>query len=124
MGQAARRAIAPATTVAVKGSKEEPTLVQSSPAVPAVQGAVNPRSDSPWLKAVIATPSVAMFLNTTLMGAPDYRNLQPLLRKPSAVLAMTFSDQPNPGLEYQRFSGAAIAFLPSVAVSTRTASVR
>lgn len=123
MGQAVKRAVAPATTVAVKGTKEAPTVVESSP-VTGMVGAVGAQSDSPWLKAVIATPSVAMYLNTTLFGAPDYRNLQPLLRKPSAVLAMTFSDQPNPGLEYQRFSGAAITFLASVALNTRSVAIR
>ena len=122
MGQASRRAIAPATTVAVKGSTEAPTVVESS--FPGVLGAVSSHSDSPWLKAVILTPSVAAYLNTTLLGAPDYRHLQPLLRKPSAVLAMTFSDRPNPGLDYQRFSGAAVTFLASVAMNTRSASLR
>jgi hypothetical protein len=42
------------------------------------------------------------------------RALQPLLRKPASVLALTFSDEPNAGLNAERFEGSAIVFLASV----------
>jgi uncharacterized protein YcbK (DUF882 family) len=123
MGQAIKRApIAPDTTVATKATKEAPTLIQSSLAQ--IEGRGVPQADSPWLAAIVATPSVVAFMNTTIYGAQDFRKLQPLLRKPTAVLAMTFSDNPNPGLHYQAFVGSAVVFIASVSLPSQTRTIR
>ena len=80
-------------------------------------------ADEPWLRAIIATPSVRAYMTITLLGANDMRALQPLLRKPSAMLAMTFSTDPYAGLNHQRFQGSAVVFLAS-AMSGRTAALQ
>jgi hypothetical protein len=52
------------------------------------------------------------------------RALAPLLRKPSAMLAMGFSADPHIGLSHNRFDGAAIVFLASVMSGSRSAALQ
>jgi hypothetical protein len=42
------------------------------------------RLEGPWIRALIMTPSVAQFMNTTLYGIQDYRSLQPMLQTPTS----------------------------------------
>jgi hypothetical protein len=115
-------AAAAGTTVALKAAPQRPSEIQT--ALPAGSLPVTGRAaDEPWLRAIIATPSVRAYMTITLLGANDMRALQPLLRKPSAVLAMTFSTDPYAGLNHQRFQGSAVVFLAS-AMSGRTAALQ
>jgi uncharacterized protein YcbK (DUF882 family) len=77
----------------------------------------------PWLRATILTPSVTAFLTTTQLGAADPRSLQSLFVKPSNLVVMTFSADPNHGMAAERFNGAAVVFL-ATASFTQTASLR
>ena len=71
------------------------------------------RSDSPWLRAAMLTPSVSGFMTATRVGKIDPRWQYALLHKPSQSLKMTFSADPNLGMVADRFSGSAVVFLAS-----------
>jgi len=106
--------------VALKATPQRPSEIQT--ALPASLPVTGRAADEPWLRAIIATPSVRAYMTITLLGANDMRALQPLLRKPSAMLlAMTFSTDPYAGLNHQRFQGSAVVFLASAMSGGRTA---
>ena len=79
------------------------------------------RSDNPWLRGLVISPSVHYAMSVAMFGKPDYRQLAALMHKPGAVLAMTFSADPQRGMTSYSFTGPAVAFLPTV--KTRTAAL-
>lgn len=117
-----KAAIAANTTVAVKGGAEQPAEVISHSEPEKV--ALPDRHNSPWLRAVIVTPSIQSAMSTTLFGPTDFRNLRPLLQKPASMVVMTFSADPHLGVQHQRFTGSAISFLATATLGKRTASLR
>jgi hypothetical protein len=72
----------------------------------------------------MVTPDAQRFMNTTLFGMPDFRNLRPLMQKPASAVMMTFSQDPNNGLETSRFTGVAVVFVSTVSFSNRTAMLQ
>jgi uncharacterized protein YcbK (DUF882 family) len=131
MGTAMGRPVAPPdTTVAVKRIGDRPSVISSSPAAAsAVASAAVPsrsgdRFNEPWLRAAIVSPSVQDFMSTSSFGLQDYRGLAPLLRKPPATVAMTFSGDPQLGMTTRKFSGSAVVFVSTVTFGLRTASLR
>ena len=118
-------AIVAGTTVALKSTPQRPSEIQTASPVAAASLPVTGRTaDEPWLRAIIATPSVQAYMTITLFGAADMRALRPLLRKPSTILAMTFSADPYAGLNHERFQGSAIVFFASAMPAARTAALR
>lgn len=94
------------------------------PFTPAVTGGFQ-KADSPWLRAVLLTPSISGSLTATPMGAPHMRPLATLLYKPAQSLAMTFSADPHLGMTTERFDGRAVVFLATTTFTTQmTASLR
>jgi uncharacterized protein YcbK (DUF882 family) len=79
----------------------------------------------PWLNAVTITPSVRTYLSATQYGVRDFRSLRPLLDKPTAIVAMTFSPDAQGALPTEHFSGRAIVFIETVtfAASVKTAAL-
>ena len=75
------------------------------------------RSDSPWLRAAMLTPSVRSFMTATRVGAVDPRWQYDLLHKPSQSLVMTFSADPHLGMVADRFTGSAVVFLATATFS-------
>jgi uncharacterized protein YcbK (DUF882 family) len=82
------------------------------------------RLPDPWLRAIVLSPNVTNFLNMTSLGARDFRILSVLMVKPANSVLMTFTADPNPGLEYTHFSGAAAVFIPTVSYTLRTAQLQ
>jgi uncharacterized protein YcbK (DUF882 family) len=135
MGSGNARATAPAapaaptdTTVALKRSGSQPSLLSATPA-PAPMARVQTakiieQRDDPWMRAMIVTPSAQGFMSTSLLGAPDFRNLSPYLHKPHQSVMMTFSDDPYLGMTEDKFSGAAVIFVSTVTFQRRTAALR
>lgn len=132
MGNAAQRApVAPSqlgssTIIPKQGSL---TRIAAPVAAPAPARALPPvkigqRFNDPWLRAMIAAPSAHSHMTTSMLGEPDYRTLRPLMQKPAASVVMTFSEDPYLGMQTERFSGPAIAFVPTVSFNFRTASLR
>jgi uncharacterized protein YcbK (DUF882 family) len=82
------------------------------------------RSDSPWLRAAMLTPSISGFMTASPMGAPHMRRLEALLHKPDQTLAMTFSRDPHVGMVSERFTGSAVVFLATATFTRqRTAAL-
>jgi uncharacterized protein YcbK (DUF882 family) len=113
---------APAETT----SKIEEPVRESNGKVAKIGGAVRvgDRFDDPWMRAMIVSPSAQGYMKTTLLGAPDFRHLGPYLHKPTAAPPpLSFSkDDPYLGMSTEKFSGAAVMFMSSMAAPPRTAT--
>jgi hypothetical protein len=85
---------------------------------------VGDRFNDPWMRAMIVSPSAQSFMGTTLFGLPDFRNLGPYMQKPVTSLAMTFGDDPTPGMTSEQFAGSALTFIGSVKFGAPSAAAR
>jgi hypothetical protein len=112
------------TTIASKARSNTPTEVISAPAWANLREWQLARLEGPWIRALILTPSVANFMNTTLYGVQDYRHLRPLLQAPTEIVVMTFGAEPHAGLSHVRFEGRAIQFPATATFRSRTAALR
>jgi uncharacterized protein YcbK (DUF882 family) len=113
------------TTVAVKrtGSQASSVIMTaSSTSVTVVKS--DARFENPWMRAIVLSPSVHQFLTTVALGAGDFRLLADLMVKPSSAVMMRFAADPNPGLDHDHFTGAAIVFVSTVNYLARTASLQ
>jgi uncharacterized protein YcbK (DUF882 family) len=122
------RSIAPRESNAresyVAGSKKNParapvTVTIAKVVVETVTPAM--RYDDPWLRAAILAPRLYGSMTATLYGDPDFTELRSLMSKPASAVAMTFSNEPYPGIKANGFSGEAVVFPTTVAFSQRTA---
>ncbi len=91
--------------------------------LPAVTAKVGHRYNDPWLRGVIVAPSVHYSMSVAVFGSPDYRELRPLMHKPSTVVAMVFSADPNLGMTSTRFTGSAVNFMSTVSFGQLTATL-
>jgi uncharacterized protein YcbK (DUF882 family) len=82
------------------------------------------RLADPWLRAIMVSPSVNNFLCITSLGARDFRTLSAMMVKPANSVMMTFAADPNPGLQYTRFTGSATVFIPTISYTLRTAQLQ
>jgi uncharacterized protein YcbK (DUF882 family) len=80
--------------------------------------------DNPWLRGMIAAPSVRTSLAVTVVGRPDYRALARMMLKPKSSITNAFADDPQFGLTSIGFSGPAVGALQMVAFGTMTAQLR
>jgi uncharacterized protein YcbK (DUF882 family) len=113
------------TTVAAKGVVDQPpTHVQMAVRLATAAVHAGVYRDSPWLRALVLSPSVHRFLTMLALGAHDATALTALMVKPTSSVVMTFSTDPNPGLT-DHFSGSAVVFLTTVTYQpTHTASLQ
>jgi len=100
------------------------TTLAKPPLAAALAMGSGERSDAPWLRAAMLTPSVRSFMTTTRIGAVDPRWQHDLLRKPSQAVAMSFSADPHLGMVADRFTGSAVVFLATATFNMQTASLR
>jgi uncharacterized protein YcbK (DUF882 family) len=113
------------TTIAVKGVIDRPkTVYQKATRLASTAVKVGEHFDSPWLRAIVLSPSVRRFLTTVALGARDFTSLATLMVKPSSSVMMTFSSDPNLGLTPDHFSGSAIVFVSTVTYAMHTASLQ
>jgi uncharacterized protein YcbK (DUF882 family) len=117
-------AIAANTTVATKATATEPSRVQSLVEAATVQAPAASRLETPWMRATMLTPSVESYMNTTLLGAPDFIGLRSFMMKPAKTVLMGFSDDPHHGMSHTAFGGSAVNFLATATFGQRTASLR
>jgi uncharacterized protein YcbK (DUF882 family) len=80
-------------------------------------------TDDAWMRAMILAPSASTSLSSTVFGDSDMTVLRTHFVKPDAVVAMTFSDDPELGLVPDQFTGPAIATLATVSFVVRTAAL-
>jgi uncharacterized protein YcbK (DUF882 family) len=112
------------TTVALKRSGNQASstvMTANSSSVTVVKA--DPRLGNPWMRAIVLSPSVHRFLTTIALGVGDLRSLAAMMVKPASAVFMTFTADPNPGLDHDRFAGSAIVFLPTVNYPGRSAAL-
>ena len=80
--------------------------------------------DDPWLRAAILAPNLSNYMTAVAMGSQDYRSLSAFMQKPKSSAMMSFSDDPNPGLMADRFSGRAVVFIATTTFGARTAMLQ
>jgi hypothetical protein len=110
-----------ATTIAIKRTGDQPfsTIVTAPVVDGAPAAAASPRADAkivennPWVDAVMVSPSIPR-LTVLALGEPDFSALAPLVEKPAQTVVMSFSNDPNPGLAADHFSGTAVVFMSTV----------
>ena len=79
------------------------------------------RYDDPWLRAIILAPRLYGSMTATLYGEPDFTALRALMSKPTISVAMSFANEPYPGISANGFSGEAVVLLSTYAFQQRTA---
>jgi uncharacterized protein YcbK (DUF882 family) len=119
-GKTAAEAARPASIAAMQrdpaaGEKGQPSR-RSVPVKPGQS------ANDPWLRAVVMAPSVNNSMKVAIFGAPDHRAIHTLMNKPRMSIALSFSHDPYFGMTCAHFTGAAVAFLPTVSFM-RTASL-
>jgi hypothetical protein len=120
-GQAAQPAVPNGTTIAIKRlASQAASAVMTTGASTIVTIKTGVRLENPWMRAVVLAPSVHRFLTTLALGTRDFRTLAALMVKPRRSVMMTFAADPNPGLDHDRFSGAAVVFVSTVNYPPRT----
>jgi hypothetical protein len=90
---------------------------------PASTVKVGQRFDDPWLRGLVIAPSMAYSMQVVKFGPQDYRNLRSLMEKPRQSIALVFSYDPHLGITPGRFTGPAVAFLPTISFGSRTAGL-
>ncbi|MFA6265292.1 MAG: DUF882 domain-containing protein [Pseudolabrys sp.] len=117
----------PATTPILPNAPQQPAAAAQSAAQSVALDIAGggQRTDSPWLRAAMLTPSLTDFMSTSSMGARDPRPLAHLIHKPAQSLVMSFSDDPGLGIVADRFTGRAVTFLATATFASQvTASLR
>ncbi len=112
-----------AVTIAMKRIEGRPASAILTVANKTGPLAESGRLDSPWLRAIVVSPSVTRFLCITALGTRDFRTLTPLMVKPANSVLMTFAADPQPGLTQDHFSGSAIVFVSTVTYPLHTAAL-
>jgi hypothetical protein len=104
------------TTVVAKG--KQGVVATSTRLTSAAKG------NDVWMRAMILAPSASTSMSVSAMGDPDLTLMRSYFVKPAAVVAMSFSDDPQIGLVSDQFTGAAVATLATQSFVMRTASLR
>jgi uncharacterized protein YcbK (DUF882 family) len=105
-------------TVVAKGAQGQGGAIATSTRIAAS------RTNDIWMRVMMLAPSASTSMSTTVMGDTDMTEMRAHFVKPQAVIAMTFSDDPQMGLVSDRFTGSATAPLSTQSFALRTASLR
>jgi len=73
---------------------------------------------------MMLAPSASTSMRATVLGDTDMTVMRAYFVKPQAAIAMTFSDDPQMGLQSDRFTGSVTATLATQSFVLRTASLR
>ncbi|OIQ66210.1 hypothetical protein GALL_522240 [mine drainage metagenome] len=111
-------AVTDLTTVVAKGAQGQRDLVAMSTRISAA------RADDAWMRVMMLAPSASTSMSATVLGDADMTLMSAHFVKPLTVVAMGFSDDPQMGLSWDRFSGPAVATLTTQSFVMRTASLR
>jgi uncharacterized protein YcbK (DUF882 family) len=105
-------------TVVAKGSQGQGSVISTSTRIAAAKG------NDIWMRAMILAPSASTSMSATVLGDADMTIMRAYFVKPPAIVAMTFSDDPQLGIVCDRFTGSATATLATQSFVMRTASLR
>jgi uncharacterized protein YcbK (DUF882 family) len=106
------------TSVVAKGPQDQGSVVATSTRIAASS------SNGAWMRVMMLAPSATTSMSATVLGDADLTTLRTHFVKPQATIAMSFSDDPQMGLTYDRFTGSATAVLATQSFVMRTASLR
>lgn len=81
------------------------------------------KGDDIWLRALVLAPSASSSMFTTVFGDTDMTLMRRFFVKPQTTVAMSFSNDPQMGLQCDRFSGSVIAKLNTRSFGVQTASL-
>jgi hypothetical protein len=117
---ASRNAAAATTidTVVAKGSQGQGGVFATSTRIAAS------KSNDTWMRMMILAPSASTSMSVTVLGDTDMTQMRAHFVKPQAVIAMSFSDDPQMGMISDQFTGSATATLATQSFVMRTASLR
>ncbi len=107
------------TTVVAKGVRGYPGVTLATRMASATL-----RDNDVWMRVMILAPSASTAMTASLMGEPDMIGMRVHFSKPTAAIAMSFSDDPMLGMTTENFSGAATTRLTTLSFVTRTAALR
>ncbi|NVN88073.1 MAG: DUF882 domain-containing protein [Rhodopseudomonas sp.] len=110
-------AVTTITTVVAKG---KPSVVATSTRL----AAAGSRDSDVWMRAMILAPSASTSMHSTVMGDADLTVMSSYFVKPQTAVAMNFSDDPQPGLFCDTFTGSAVTTLSTTPFAVRTAALR
>jgi hypothetical protein len=109
------------TTVVAKasqdnGSQDKGLQDRANDAVTAPTELISalPGTNDVWIRAMILAPSASTSMLSTVFGDTDMTVLRDHFIKPLAVVAMSFSDDPQMGLVSDQFTGPAVATLATI----------
>jgi uncharacterized protein YcbK (DUF882 family) len=116
---AVRNAMAamPINTVAIKGQQGPAGPVPTSTRISAAKGG------DIWMRAMILAPSASLSMASTVLGDTDMTLMRAFFVKPQSAVTMGFSNDPQMGLQCDRFTGSATATLTTTSFVLRTASL-
>jgi hypothetical protein len=104
--------------VVAKGPQGQGGVIATSTRIAAATG------NNVWMRAMILAPSASTSMSTTVLGDSDMTLMRIHFVKPQAIVAMSFSEDPQMGVLCDRFTGSAIATLATQSFVMRTASLR
>src|SRR6185437_6722974 len=81
------------------------------------------KGDDIWLRALMLAPSASSSMFTTVFGDTDMTLMRRFFVKPQTTVAMSFSNDPQMGLQCNRFSGSVTAKLNTTSFGVHTASL-
>lgn len=82
-------------------------------------------TDTSWMRVMLLAPSASHAMSVTMMGDADLTVMRSYFVKPPAAVAMSFADDPTPGLASDHFAGAATVKLETTSfAAVRAASTR
>jgi uncharacterized protein YcbK (DUF882 family) len=106
-------------TVVAKGQQGQPGVVSTATRVAASKG-----NNDVWMRLMILAPSASTSMSATVLGDSDMTLMRAHFVKPQAIIAMSFSEDPQLGLICERFTGSATARLATQSFVMRTAALR
>jgi uncharacterized protein YcbK (DUF882 family) len=105
-------------TVVAKGQQGQPSVVANATRITASRG------NDAWMRVMILAPSASTSMSATVLGDSDMTLMRTHFVKPQAIVAMSFSEDPQLGLICDRFTGSATARLATQPFVMRTAALR
>jgi uncharacterized protein YcbK (DUF882 family) len=115
------RNAAPATeinTIATKGAQDQDDTIANATRLSAAKG------NDLWLRIMMLAPSASTAMSVAVMGDSDLTMMSAFFVKPSAAIAINFSDDPMMGMSTDHFSGSATARIEITSFKLRTALLR
>jgi uncharacterized protein YcbK (DUF882 family) len=109
------------TTVITKGAHGSS---QGQASVIATSTRLAAKGSDVWMRVMMLAPSARTSMSVTVLGDADMTLMRSYFVKPTAIVAMSFSDDPMLGMVTDRFTGSSTARLETQSFVMRTASLR